>query len=72
MEPEQTLCEISELRNVLVMHDAPLPEPTEGKVRVWTTLAAIHNHDLWTVRSTNNYRPRLRCPPSAAPRALHS
>ena len=46
MEPEQTLCEISELRNVLVMHDAPLPKPTEGKVRVWTTLAAIHNHDL--------------------------
>lgn len=36
-----------------------LPEPGPGEVRIRTTLAPIHNHDLWTVRGQYGYKPTL-------------
>lgn len=48
-----------EPQDVLAVHDAPTPEPAAGQVRIRTTLSAIHNHDLWTVRGTYGYRPTL-------------
>lgn len=36
-----------------------MPEPRAGQVRVRMTRAAIHNHDLWTVRGTYGARPKL-------------
>lgn len=45
--------------DVLTLADRPLPEPGPGQVRIKTRLAAIHNHDLWTVRGSYGYKPEL-------------
>jgi NADPH:quinone reductase len=44
---------------VLTLGERPTPEPKAGQVRVRMTRAAIHNHDLWTVRGTYGARPKL-------------
>lgn len=44
---------------VLALADSPIPEPAPGQVRIKTTLAAIHHHDLWTVRGSYGYKPDL-------------
>ena len=44
---------------VLELGDRPIPQPGPGEVRVKTTLAPIHNHDLWTIRGRYGYRPEL-------------
>ncbi|MBL8644923.1 MAG: zinc-binding dehydrogenase [Rhodospirillaceae bacterium] len=44
---------------VLHLADMPKPEPGPKQVRVRTVLAAIHNHDLWTVRGGYGYKPPL-------------
>ncbi|MEV6347456.1 zinc-binding dehydrogenase [Actinoplanes sp. NPDC051851] len=51
--------EFGEPTDVLVVEEVPTPEPGAGEVRVRTLLAAIHNHDLWTVRGTYGYKPEL-------------
>src|SRR6187431_705132 len=44
---------------VLEVGERPLPEHDAGEVRVRTVLAAIHNHDLWTIRGTYGFKPGL-------------
>jgi NADPH:quinone reductase-like Zn-dependent oxidoreductase len=44
---------------VLELIDMPRPEPAPKQVRVKTSLAAIHNHDLWTVRGGYGVKPPL-------------
>jgi NADPH2:quinone reductase len=48
-----------EPEDVLHVEERPKPEPGPGQVRVRTTLATIHNHDLWTVRGTYGFKPEL-------------
>ncbi|WP_353649496.1 zinc-binding dehydrogenase [Nakamurella sp. A5-74] len=48
-----------EPEDVLTVQDRPLPEPGAGEVRIRTLLAAIHNHDLWTVRGSYGFKPDL-------------
>lgn len=48
-----------EPEDVLHVAERPAPEPGPGQVRVRTTLATIHNHDLWTVRGTYGFKPDL-------------
>jgi NADPH2:quinone reductase len=45
--------------SVLSLEDRPTPEPGPGQVRVRMTRAAIHNHDLWTIRGSYGQRPPL-------------
>lgn len=45
--------------SVLSLAERPTPEPGPGEVRVRTARAAIHNHDLWTVRGSYGQRPIL-------------
>lgn len=49
----------AEPETVLTVLDQPEPEPGPGQVRVRMILAAIHNHDLWTVRGTYGFKPEL-------------
>ncbi|ROR66627.1 zinc-binding dehydrogenase [Agrococcus jenensis] len=51
--------QFGEPEDVLHVLDRPTPEPGPGQVRVRTTLATIHNHDLWTVRGTYGFKPEL-------------
>lgn len=44
---------------VLGVEDVEVPEPGPGEVRVRTLLAAIHNHDLWTIRGSYGFKPEL-------------
>lgn len=44
---------------VLELDERPEPEPAAGQVRVAMRRAAIHNHDLWTVRGSYGVRPPL-------------
>ena len=44
---------------VLETTERPTPEPGPGQVRVKLRRAAIHNHDLWTVRGSYGHAPRL-------------
>lgn len=44
---------------VLGVEDVEVPEPGPGEVRLRTLLAAIHNHDLWTVRGSYGFKPEL-------------
>jgi NADPH:quinone reductase-like Zn-dependent oxidoreductase len=44
---------------VLELADRPMPEPAAGQVRVKMRRAAIHNHDLWTIRGSYGQRPPL-------------
>jgi NADPH2:quinone reductase len=45
--------------DVLKISDSPIPQPGPGEVRIKTTLAAIHNHDLITVEGNYGYKPEL-------------
>lgn len=45
--------------DVLKLIDVPLPEPAKGEVRIRTTLAVIHNHDLLTVQGAYGSLPML-------------
>lgn len=45
--------------SVLEVGERPTPEPGPGQVRVKMTRAAIHNHDLWTIRGSYGQRPQL-------------
>lgn len=54
--------QFGEPEDVLRVEDRPVPEPGAGEVRVRTTLATIHNHDLWTVRGTYGFVPELPAP----------
>lgn len=45
--------------DVLEVSDSPMPQPSAGQVRIRMHLAAIHNHDLITVRGVYGYRPTL-------------
>jgi NADPH:quinone reductase-like Zn-dependent oxidoreductase len=45
--------------SVLAVEDREVPEPAPGQVRVKMKRAAIHNHDLWTVRGRYGVRPPL-------------
>ncbi len=51
--------QFGEPADVLVCADSPIPEPAPGEVRIRTRLAAIHNHDLWTIRGQYGYKPAL-------------
>ncbi|MDQ7988262.1 MAG: zinc-binding dehydrogenase [Candidatus Dactylopiibacterium sp.] len=44
---------------VLHCGDSPVPTPAAGEVRIRTTLATVHNHDLWTIRGRYGYKPVL-------------
>ncbi|MDB5216440.1 MAG: alcohol dehydrogenase [Myxococcaceae bacterium] len=44
---------------VLEVTDRPVPEPQPGQARVKMQRAAIHNHDLWTIRGSYGQRPPL-------------
>ncbi|MEU6585538.1 zinc-binding dehydrogenase [Nocardia sp. NPDC046763] len=44
---------------VLTTAERPMPEPGPGEVRIATTLAPIHNHDLAIIRGVYGYRPEL-------------
>lgn len=45
--------------HVLEVAERPVPEVGPGLARVKMTRAAIHNHDLWTVRGSYGQRPPL-------------
>ncbi|CCE00192.1 zinc-binding dehydrogenase [Bradyrhizobium sp. STM 3809] len=45
--------------DVLVAGDSPVPQPRSNEVRIKTILSPIHNHDLWTVRGSYGYKPKL-------------
>ena len=45
--------------SVLELGERPSPEPGPGQARVSMRRAAIHNHDLWTVRGSYGTRPPL-------------
>ncbi|HWS32968.1 MAG TPA: zinc-binding dehydrogenase [Actinoplanes sp.] len=51
--------EFGDPSEVLTVEEVPTPEPGPGEVRVRTLLAAVHNHDLWTVRGTYGFKPEL-------------
>ena len=45
--------------DVLELGDRQVPQPGAGEVRIKTSLAPIHNHDLWTIRGRYGYKPEL-------------
>lgn len=45
--------------DVLEVGDSPIPQPAAGQVRIRMLLAAIHNHDLLTVKGVYGYKPTL-------------
>jgi NADPH:quinone reductase-like Zn-dependent oxidoreductase len=45
--------------SVLAVSELPIPAPAAGLARVKMRRAAIHNHDLWTVRGSYGQRPPL-------------
>lgn len=49
-EPEQV---------IFTEYQATKPTPKKDEVLVKMRLAAIHNHDLWTIRGTYGYKPEL-------------
>ncbi|GAB2513172.1 zinc-binding dehydrogenase [Nocardia heshunensis] len=51
--------QFGEPKDVLTAGERPTPEPGPGEVRVATTLAPIHNHDLAIIRGVYGYRPEL-------------
>jgi NADPH:quinone reductase-like Zn-dependent oxidoreductase len=44
---------------VLTLGERPTPVPEAGQVRIKSTLAPIHNHDMWTIRGQYGYKPVL-------------
>ncbi|MFE3059861.1 zinc-binding dehydrogenase [Nocardia sp. NPDC059239] len=51
--------QFGEPEQVLTTAERPVPEPGPGEVRIATTLAPIHNHDLAIIRGAYGYRPEL-------------
>jgi len=51
--------EFGDPARVLKVEERPLPEPGAKQVRVRTVLSPIHNHDLWTIRGTYGFKPKL-------------
>lgn len=51
--------QFGEPADVLELADSPVPQPGPGEVRIRTTLATIHNHDLWTIRGQYGWKPPL-------------
>lgn len=51
--------QFGEPETVLSLGEVALPEPGRQQVRIRTRLAAIHNHDLWTVRGSYGHKPAL-------------
>ncbi|TWG92618.1 NADPH:quinone reductase-like Zn-dependent oxidoreductase [Nocardioides sp. J9] len=51
--------EFGDPTRVLTVEDVAVPEPGPGEVRVRTLLAAVHNHDLWTIRGSYGFKPDL-------------
>ncbi|MGP4712801.1 MULTISPECIES: zinc-binding dehydrogenase [unclassified Psychrobacter] len=54
-----TYNEFGKPTEVLSLGDRPIPEPKATEVRVKTTLASIHNHDLLTIRGKYGFKPEL-------------
>ena len=54
-----TYNEFGKPAEVLSLGDSPIPEPKANEVRVKTTLASIHNHDLLTIRGQYGFKPEL-------------
>ncbi|WP_435979553.1 zinc-binding dehydrogenase [Psychrobacter sp. DM4] len=54
-----TYNEFGKPTEVLSLGDRPIPEPKANEVRVKTTLASIHNHDLLTIRGKYGFKPEL-------------
>ncbi len=54
-----TYNEFGKPAEVLSLGDSPIPEPKADEVRVKTTLASIHNHDLLTIRGQYGFKPEL-------------
>ncbi|WP_067721142.1 zinc-binding dehydrogenase [Nocardia yamanashiensis] len=55
--------QFGEPEKVLTAGERPVPEPGPGEVRIATTLAPIHNHDLAIIRGVYGYRPELPAVP---------
>lgn len=55
--------QFGEPEQVLTTAERPVPEPGPGEVRIATTLAPIHNHDLAIIRGVYGYRPELPAVP---------
>lgn len=51
--------EFGDPAQVLTVEEVATPEPGPGEVRLRTLLAAIHNHDLWTIRGSYGFKPDL-------------
>ncbi|MFE3959276.1 zinc-binding dehydrogenase [Nocardia sp. NPDC059091] len=51
--------QFGEPEQVLTTAERPVPAPGPGEVRIATTLAPIHNHDLAIIRGVYGYRPEL-------------
>jgi NADPH:quinone reductase-like Zn-dependent oxidoreductase len=45
--------------DVVIPHDAPIPDPGPGEVRLRLLRSPIHNHDLATIRGVYGYKPKL-------------
>ena len=45
--------------DVLTVAERPIPQPGPGQVRVRTSLAAVHNHDLLTVSGNYGFKPEM-------------
>jgi len=51
--------EFGDPTQVLAVEEVESPEPGPGEVRIRVLLAAIHNHDLWTIRGSYGFKPEL-------------
>jgi len=51
--------EFGDPTQVLAVDEVESPEPGPGEVRIRVLLAAIHNHDLWTIRGSYGFKPEL-------------
>lgn len=51
--------EFGDPADVLGVEEVDVPEPGPGEVRLRTLLAAIHNHDLWTIRGSYGFKPEM-------------
>ncbi|KRB76457.1 NADPH:quinone oxidoreductase [Nocardioides sp. Root190] len=51
--------EFGDPADVLGVEEIDVPEPGPGEVRLRTLLAAIHNHDLWTIRGSYGFKPEM-------------
>jgi len=51
--------EFGDPTQVLAVEEVESPEPGPGEVRIRILLAAVHNHDLWTIRGSYGFKPEL-------------